>query len=222
MENKEECKIISKELTWKGLRMELPEEELQAIFQQEYELDKYYDFDLLIKGLYKALNKEIDFEYFKDWCVLIANCFSFTNYENDKVNVLMGSIGYFFDGLSFRDKWNEKDLYSAIAGLKDYNHTFKNKINRKRLPFETNGVERILTFDHANWALDSRVYRVIVKDNNKKEFDLKYVDEANFVYDDKINYTFVGNRTFNNIFDSFYYDYEDKGIKWKENHNLKF
>lgn len=61
----ESVKIISKELTWKGLKMQLTSKELCEIFQQEYEKDKYYNFELLMGGIYKAFNKEINFEYFQ-------------------------------------------------------------------------------------------------------------------------------------------------------------
>ena len=209
---------ISKELTWKGLRMELEEKELQEIFQQVYEEDEYYNFDLLMSGLYKALNKEIDFEYFKDWCVLIANCFNYTSYKKDKITKLMWDIGYFFDGISFEDEYDRNTLLQDIAAMKDYNFDFENISAKKRPPFETNGVERILTFDHCNRAEDSGVYRVIIKDNNKNQFDLQYLDDAFYVFDDKINYTFVTEKEFDKIFNSFF----ENDDEWTENHNLKF
>ena len=43
-----------------------------------YETDDYYDFDLLMDVLHKALNKEINFEYFIDWCILVANSYNYT------------------------------------------------------------------------------------------------------------------------------------------------
>jgi len=208
---------ISKELTWKGLRMELEEKELQEIFQQVYEEDEYYNFDLLMSGLYKALNKEIDFEYFKDWCVLIANCFNYTSYENKKMIKLMWDIGYFFDSISFEDEYNRETILQDIAVLKDYNYDVENIKCKKRPPFETKGVERILCFDHCNRAEDSSVYRVIIKDNEKKEFDLQYLDDAFYEFDDKTNYTFVKEKEFDDIFNSFFDNDE-----WKENHRLKF
>ena len=209
---------ISKELTWKGLRMELEEKELQEIFQQVYEEDEYYNYDILISGLYKALNKEVDFEYFKDWCVLIANCFNYTSYKKDKITKLMWDIGYFFDGISFEDEYDRNTLLQDIAAMKDYNFDFENISAKKRPPFETNGVERILTFDHCNRAEDSGVYRVIIKDNNKNQFDLQYLDDAFYVFDDKINYTFVKEKEFDKIFNSFF----ENDDEWTENHNLKF
>lgn len=209
---------ISKELTWKGLKMELEAKELQEIFQQVYEEDEYYNYDILISGLYKALNKEVDFEYFKDWCILIANCFNYTSYKKDKITKLMWDIAYFFDGISFEDEYDRNTLLQDIAAMKDYNFDFENISAKKRPPFETNGVERILTFDHCNRAEDSGVYRVIIKDNNKNQFDLQYLDDAFYVFDDKINYTFVKEKEFDKIFNSFF----ENDDEWTENHNLKF
>lgn len=213
-----EVKLISKELTWKGLRMELEEKELQEIFQQEYEEDEYYNYDILISGLYKALNKEIDFEYFKDWCVLIANCFNHTSYKKTKMKKLMWNISYFFDGISFEDEYDRNTLLQDIAAMKEYNFDFENISTRKRPPFETNGIERILAFDHCNRAKDSSVYRVIIKDNNNNQFDLQYLDNAFYVFDDKINYTFVTEKEFDKIFNSFF----ENDDEWTENHELKF
>ena len=167
---------------------------------------------------FPALNKEIDFEYFKDWCVLIANCFNYTSYKKDKITKLMWDIGYFFDGISFEDEYDRNTLLQDIAAMKDYNFDFENISAKKRPPFETNGVERILTFDHCNRAEDSGVYRVIIKDNNKNQFDLQYLDDAFYVFDDKINYTFVKEKEFDKIFNSFF----ENDDEWTENHNLKF
>ena len=211
-------KTISKDLTWKGLRMELSSEELQSIFQQEYEEDEYYDYNVLITGLYKALKKEIDFEYFKDWCVLIANCFNHTSYKKEKMKKLMWNISYFFDGISFEEDYDENTLLQDIATMKDYNFDFENNSKKRRPPFETNGIERILTFDHCNRAEDSSVYRVIIKDNIKKQFDLKFLDNAFYVFDDNINYTFVTEKEFEKIFNSFF----ENDDEWIENHDLKF
>ncbi len=214
----DERKLISREQTWKGLRMELSVEELQAIFQQTFEEDTYFDFELLLDGLHKILRKEIDFDYYTSWCILIANCFTYTNYESKALNNLLGEIGYFFDGCSFEEEWNEKELYYNIASLKYFNHLYENKRNKKRSRFLTDGVERFLVFDHANRAQDSRVLRAIIKDNTKKEFDLRYVDEADFTYDENVNYSFVDEEAFEDVFNSFY----RADGEWTENHKLKF
>ena len=54
--------MVTKEQVWKGLRLELTRNEMQQIYQAgEYELDDYYNYDLLVKTLKMAINKEIDF-----------------------------------------------------------------------------------------------------------------------------------------------------------------
>ena len=55
--------MITKEQVWKGLRLKLTDKEICDIFQADnYETDDYYDFDLLMDVLHKALNKEINFQ----------------------------------------------------------------------------------------------------------------------------------------------------------------
>jgi hypothetical protein len=69
--------MVSSEQVWKGLKLELSKKEICKIFQAEkYEKGDYYDFDVFYGVIKKALNKEIDIEYFTDWCVLVANCFN--------------------------------------------------------------------------------------------------------------------------------------------------
>lgn len=128
----------------------------------------------------------------------------------------MWDLAYFFDGISFEDSWNRKQLLHDIAVMKNINYDIERKMKKIKTPFETNGVERILVFDHANWTNNSIVYRVIIKDNRNKQFCLKYIDDFGFEYDENVNYTFVNEREFNKIFNSFYNE------KWKENNKLKF
>ena len=212
--------MITKEQVWKGLRLELSDDELCNIFQaDEYEVDNYYDYNLLMETLYKAINKEIDFEYFTDWCVLVANCYNYieTNYKT-KLGKLYAGVGYFFDGISFMDTYDKKDLMESVAMLKHYDFEIKKAKKENKGPFETKGIERIMLFDHANWNYDSCVYRVIIKDYNKKLWELRYIDDHDFDYNENINYSFVNEREFENIFMEFYNDNTD----WKEVHNLEF
>lgn len=102
--------------------------------------------------------------------------------------------------------------------MKYYDFLIKKAKKLAKSPFLTNGVERIMLFDHSNWNYDSCVYRVIIKDYNTKQWDIRYVDDHDFDYDENVNYTFVNNKEFTKIFDKFYED----GTKWKEVHNLKF
>lgn len=212
--------MVKKEQVWKGLRLELTRNEMQQIYQaNEYELDDYYDYEILVKTLKMARNKEIDFELFLDWCVLVANCFNATIYPyKTKVGKLYASVSYFFDGISFMDKYDKQDFLEDYAMLKDYDHIIKKAKGKIKGPFVSNGVERILCFDHANWNYDSRVYRLIIKDYNTKEWEIRYIDDHNFEYDESINYSFVNKKEFEKIFNEFYDDDSD----WREIHNMKF
>lgn len=212
--------MITKEQVWKGLRLKLTDKEICDIFQADnYETDDYYDFDLLMDVLHKALNKEINFEYFIDWCILVANSYNYTKdgYKS-KLGKLYCDVGYMFDGVSFMEEYNRKGLLSAIADLKYYNHLIIQAKKRNKEPFLTNNVERILVFDHANWNLDSSVYRAMIKDYRHKKWEIRYVDDGVFEFDESKNYSFVEDKEFEKIFNEFYNENSD----WKEVHNLKF
>lgn len=212
--------MVTKEQVWKGLRQELSDDELCSIFQaDEYEKDDYYDYDLLMGTLYKAINKEIDFEYFIDWCILVANCYNYTKASyRTKLGKLYAGVGYFFDGISFMDGYDKKDFMESVAMLKHYDYLIKKAKKEITGPFATNGVERILLMDHCNWNYDTCVYRVIIKDYNTKEWEIRYIDDHDFDYDENINYSFVDEKEFEEIFGEFYNDNSD----WKEIHNMKF
>jgi len=59
---------------------------------------------------------------------------------------------------------------------------------------------------------------VIIKDHNTQEWEIRYIDDNDFEYDENINYSFVNEKEFNKIFHEFYNDLSD----WKEIHNMKF
>lgn len=167
--------MVTKEQVWKGLKLELTDDELCKIFQaDEYEADNYYDYDLLIATLKKAVNKEIDFDYFIDWNVLVANCFEYIkDAHNAKLQKLYSDVADFFDGMSFMEKYDKKDYKSDVAFLKYYDFLIKKAKKQAKSPFLTYGVERIMLFDHSNWNYDSCVYRVIIKDYNTKQWDIR-------------------------------------------------
>lgn len=212
--------MVSSEQVWKGLKLELSKNEIRKIFQAEkYEKGDYYDFDVFYGVIKKALNKEIDIEYFTDWCVLVANCFNEIKiYGNSKLAEVYEELAWFFDGVSFIDKYNEKDLKDYIAKLKSFDYEIKRAKIEINEPFLTDGVERILVIDHANWNYDSTVYRVIIKNYNTKEWEIKYVDDHDFSFDENVNYTFVDEKEFEKIFNEFYHEDGD----WNEVHNLRF
>lgn len=210
--------MITKEQVWKGLRFELPQDELCKILQaDEYEEDDYYDYDLLMGTLYKAINKEIEFDYFIDWCILIANCYNYTN-KRTKLGKLYYDVGYFFDGISFMDGYDKKDFMESVAMLKHYDYLIRKAKKEIKGPFITDNIERIMVFDHCNWNYDSAVYRVIIKDYNTKEWEIKYIDDYDFTYDENVNYSFVSEKEFDKEFNKFY----NENSEWKEIHYMKF
>ena len=212
--------MITKEQVWKGLNLKLTKDEICKIFQSsDYEKDDYYNYELLLNTLYKAVNKEIDFDYFMDWCILIANCYNYTkeNYRT-KLGKLYYKVADLFDGISFMTGYDKKELMEYIARLKHFNYLIKKAKKEVSGNFKTNGIERIFLFDHCNWNYDSSVYKVIIKNHNTKEWEIKYFDDYNFIFDDNINYSFVEEKEFEKIFNSFY----SKNSDWNEVHNIKF
>ena len=113
---------------------------------------------------------------------------------------------------------NLKDFLEDYAKLKNYDYSIKKAKGEIEGPFVSNGVERILCFDHANWNYDSCVYKLIIKDYNTKEWEIRYIDDHDFEYDESINYSFVSEKEFEKIFNKFYNEDSD----WLEVHNMKF
>ena len=214
----EKCKMVTKQQVWKGLKLELSLEQLEGIFQaEEYEKDYYYDFDLLKQVVEKAIEKQIDFGYFTSWCVLVANCFDYIKNDNNKLQELYSNIAYYFDGFSFFEEYNQKELLECLANLKYFDYKIRKEKKEIVEPFITNGVERILCFDHCNRNYDSSVYRVILRDYNHKQWQVMFVDGYDFDFDANTNFNIVSEEEFE---EEFYRYYEDE--EWKEVSFLKF
>ena len=127
----EKCKMVTKQQVWKGLKLELSLEQLEEIFQaEEYEKDYYYDFDLLKQVVEKAIEKQIDFGYFTSWCVLVANCFEYIKNDNNKLQELYSNIAYYFDGFSFFEEYNQKELLECLANLKCFDYKIRKEKKR--------------------------------------------------------------------------------------------
>lgn len=212
--------MVTKEKAWAGLKFELPNEELSAICQADkIEKDSYYNLDLLIAGLNKAINREVDFRVFEDWCILVTGClYSVKDNFGKKVNDLYGQVGYFFDGVSFMDEYNTKELLESLAMLKSYDYRIRIAKKEANGPFTTNGIERAMCFDHANWNYDTSVYKVIIRDYSTKNWEIRYADNHDFDFAVDKNYFFVEEDEFENIFNKFYGENSD----WKEISNMDF
>ena len=78
-ETKEEEKpLIHKKDIWSALRGELYKKELRHIRKDEYrwEPDRYYDFDLIMKGVYGFMNGGVSADYFKEWLITVGHCYN--------------------------------------------------------------------------------------------------------------------------------------------------
>ena len=161
--------MVLKDEVLKGLRFELSRDEIRKIYQSDsYEKYDYYDFSVLIKGIEKTINNEIEFDDFIDWCILIANAFNY-----------------------IPARYNEKELLWLHAIIRYYNHLITKKKERKEVIFETDNIERILCFDHVNRTDDSSVYKALIKNHKTNEFRQLYVYDGFYEFDKKINYCFM-------------------------------
>lgn len=209
--------MITKEQVWKGLKLELSLEQLEGIFQaEEYEKDYYYDFDLLKQVVEKAIEKQIDFGYFTSWCVLVANCFNYIKSESSKLKKLYYAVSEFFDGISFIDEYNKKELLECFARIKSYDYKIRKEKKQTTEQFKTNCIERIFVFDHCNRNYNSSVFKVILRDYNQKKWQVVFVDGYAFDFDMNTNYNFVDEEEFEQEFYRFYED-ED----WSEVFDLE-
>ena len=211
--------MIDKETIVKGINCKLNEKELLKICQQEMEEHFYYDYKLFISTIYKALNHEIDFEYFTTWCVLICNCLNYlpgADYRKKKFKIL-DTISDIFDGFSFEKEFCEKELYGLIARFKYQNFLLVNEESKKKSFFLSDGILRMVSFNRVNWTVDSCVYIAIYAAYNTKSFSIKFVDDKDFVFSDERNYSFAGAEEMDSFINEQFYNEEDK---WTEDDSL--
>lgn len=208
--------MVLKDEVLKGLRFELSRDEIRKIYQSDsYEKYDYYDFSVLIKGIEKTINNEIEFDDFIDWCILIANAFNYIPARYNEKE-LYYDIAETMDGASFFEEYNKKELLWLHAIIRYYNHLITKKKERKEVIFETDNIERILCFDHVNRTDDSSVYKALIKNHNTNEFRQLYVDNGFYDFDKKINYCFMDEEEYEDAFSSLFDD------NWAENHNIIF
>ena len=210
--------MINKEEIIKGINCELNEKRLLEICQKKMEEHLYYDYNLFLATIYKALKREISFEYFTTWCVLICNCLNYVpgfDCRKKKFKIL-SIISDIFDGFSFEDEFKEKELYYLIARFKYQNFLLENKEKKAPL-FLSDGVLRMLSFNRANWTADSCVYMAIYADYNTKTFSIRFVDDKDFGFMDNLNYSFVEEDEIDSFISKQFYNDKDQ---WIEDNSL--
>ena len=104
------------------------EKYINLIVMKKYD---YYDFSVLIKGIEKTINNEIEFDDFIDWCILIANAFNYIPARYNEKE-LYYDIAETMDGASFFEEYNKKELLWLHAIIRYYNHLVTKKKRKKR------------------------------------------------------------------------------------------
>lgn len=165
----------------KGVNGELNYDELSSICQTKVPKGKYYDYEKIRSVILKKLNNEISDDYFKTWLIVAA--WALNNHTHAK-------ISWRFDGFSFCDSFDRKTVLEILAVLKFCDFAEKHQNYVKTAKKEKLKVV-FLKFEHCNRTADSGVYKAYFVDFKNKIFDIRFVDDAFFEYDDNLLYCFI-------------------------------
>ena len=166
----------------KGVNGELSYDELDAICQKHAPEGHYYNYDKIRAVLLRKLNGEIDDKYFKTWLIVVSWALNEDKYY---------PISDAFDGHSFDDLYDRSCILGIMALLKDENYRLMHKDYMAQHQKEKLKVI-YLRFEHCNWTADSSVYKAYFVDYKNKCFDIRFVDDAFFDFDDNVMYCFIG------------------------------
>lgn len=165
----------------KGVNGELTFEELRSILQTDVPKGDYYNYEKIQAVLLRKLNGEIDDEYFCAWLIVVCWALNEEKYRY---------ISCAFDGFSFEDTFDKKVVLEIIAKLKDCDYKIRNKDFIKQHKAEQLKVV-YLRFEHCNWTNNSAIYKAYFVDYKNKRFDIRFVDDALFEYDQNVFYCFI-------------------------------
>ena len=152
-------------------------------FDEENAFDKYYSFEKIKTALTKHQNRELDYQYFSNWC----NAYNwiinggFKNSQQSKrrtmiEQIIMEEISWSLDSLSFADKdLTKKDVIKHIEEFKILDEIYRNFFDWK-----------VLYTTAADVKTDNEQYAVFFNDKIKK-FSIVYIDQLkNGYHDDQI------------------------------------
>ncbi|MCD8373224.1 MAG: hypothetical protein LUD27_08000 [Clostridia bacterium] len=196
--------VIDKITLWKAIKRELPKKELDRIisFDYRYEKDDYYDFKLIIDGIYSVMSGDISVDYFTSWLILLMRCLDDNILKNEKIKDEYAELANYFDGFAFMDHCIGKkkkliECREIIAIVKYANHKIENLKKKKLTDFTTNNVITYISFgfslDDGNMCID----RVCVVDKKRKRINYMYIKEID--YREDINYTLLPNAEFDDL-----------------------
>lgn len=172
---------ISYENYLKGVNGELPYDELLFISQNDAPCGDYYNYESIRNVLLRKLKGEIDDEYFRAWIFVMIEAL------NDGKHYHLFD---FFDGCAWDDTFSSSYVLEILAYLKDFNYRLLNKDFISEHKKEKLKVV-YLRFEHCNWTEDSIVYKAYFVDYENKRFDIRFVDDAFFDFNDDIMYCFI-------------------------------
>ena len=194
--------LLDREMVWKALRLELPEQELNKVCSFEYRLpkDEYYDLGLIIETIHRLMEGRLEVRTFTSWCVVVMRCLEdCMPAKSARLKELYYDIGDYFDGLAFMDEGiseadKRRECLEAIARLKYYDHLISDAKLRRKTPFETDGV--ITCVAPAFFLNDGKesLVKVCVVDLGRKKINYQFVPECE--YDERINFTFLADSEF--------------------------
>jgi hypothetical protein len=168
----------------KGVNGELSYEELNSICQTDVPKGDYYDYEKIRAVLLRKLNGEIDDKYFRTWLIVVCWALSQKKYRY---------ISWAFDGFSFEDTFDKKKVLEIMANLKDYDYKMRHKSFLKQHKAEKLQVI-YLRVEYCNWAEDSVVYKAYFVDYKNKRFDLRFIDDAFFEFNQNLVYCFINEK----------------------------
>lgn len=207
----------------KGVNGELTYEKLNSICQTEVPKGDYYSYEKIRAVLLRKLNGELTDEYFSTWLIVVAWAL------NEK---LYANISWLFDGYSFQDRFDKKLILEIMARLKDFDYKLRYKEYIEQHKKDKLKVV-YLRFEHCNWTADSGIYKAYFVDYKSKRFDIRFVDDAFFDYNDAVLYCMIGKDDYNEDKDDaepyetweeskLMSDFFDESENWIYDHALNF
>ena len=195
--------VVPKAAVWAALRQELDEQKMETIAyfdKGEYEEDDYYDYGVLLRGFQRYCNGEIGGQYFSEWCYVCNYCFKhMRGVKGVRILGAYSELGDFFDTLSYMSRPDGKTEYEAwrkeqLARLRYCNFVIECAKNNQIANFTTNGVATFVTFGCYAEGGNKPITHALVVDYELKKFNCFYLSD--FVYDESVNYSFLGAEEF--------------------------
>ena len=194
----------------KGVNGELSYEELCSICQKEVPRGNYYSYEKIRAVLLRKLNGELTDEYFQTWLIVASWALNDGKHQD---------IFWTFDGCAFKQTFDRKCVLELMSRLKDYDYKLRHK---KYIEQHKKDKLKVvyLRFEHCNWTEDSAVYKAFFVDYANKRFDVRFIDDAFFEFNDGILYSSIAEDSDDE--EMLMADFFDETEDWIYDHSLNF